>query len=350
MPSFDYLELPVVGARSLAWQGDVLVDWLNCTSVYELNGNTTSGGIHYGYRFDSVVQSPSGDYTVLYERRGTKGVVLRGQEVLREIDRSYYQADLYDYPIALFDLPDGRAAVAHCPARYNQLEIDLLETGQRLTARTEGQVKPVDVFHSGLAVGGAGAGAGAWLMSAGWIWHPCYEVTFYSLEDALREPASLDQDSGAITNVAEIASAVFLDADRVAVASDPDAEDLVDPDYPDARLRPGMIGVYRPGLEDWETLAAITEPMGRLLAVDAQHVLSLFTHPKLVHLPTGRIVERWPQISSGNWTGCISQPAESEPPIAWDPRERRLAVASSEKIQILSLSDRPSAPPDAATP
>jgi hypothetical protein len=45
--------------------------------------------------------SPSGRYQVLYAERGTKGLVLEHGAILREIDRSFYHADAYDYPAAL---------------------------------------------------------------------------------------------------------------------------------------------------------------------------------------------------------------------------------------------------------
>jgi len=69
--------------------------------------------------------------------------------------------------------------------------------------------------------------------------------------------------------------------------------------------------------------------------VDAEHVLALFEHPKLIHAPSGQVVERWPQISSGAWAGPISFQLKDEPVIAWDATGKRLAVASDDKIQLL---------------
>ena len=40
-----------------------------------------------------------------------------------------YQAHEYEYPIALYYLPDGRPAILHCPDEYCQMEIELIETG-----------------------------------------------------------------------------------------------------------------------------------------------------------------------------------------------------------------------------
>lgn len=63
-------------------------------------------------------------------------------------------SEAYRYPVALFTLPDGRTGIAHCPERYNRLEIEDAITGERLTA--SGQREPRDVFHSRLAVSGDG--------------------------------------------------------------------------------------------------------------------------------------------------------------------------------------------------
>ena len=44
------------------------------------------------YRFDAACVSPSGGYAVIYERLGTKGLLLRDGVIVREIDRSFYHA------------------------------------------------------------------------------------------------------------------------------------------------------------------------------------------------------------------------------------------------------------------
>lgn len=337
MPSFLYQELPVAGVRSLTWKGDGLVDWLRGVETYGLDGSRAAARVHYAYRFDAVVQSPSGDYTVLYERLGTKGIVLRGDQFVREINRSFYHAHAYDYPIALFCLAGGRDALAHCPNHYNQLEIELIETGQRLTPRVEEDgSKPADVFHSGLAV----SPDGAWLMSAGWVWHPFLEVSFYPVEAVLAEPSRLDKADGWVAGCAEIASAAFLDAERAVLASSPDAEHFfAAEDDPDMQLRPGMIGVYRPATRSWESRVPFGEPTGKLLGVDGDHALALFEHPKLIHLPTGEVVGRWPEIQSGSWNGCISGQLTDQPPMAWDPGRKRLAIATSDVIHVLTLAE-----------
>jgi hypothetical protein len=297
--------------------------------------------VRYSYRFDAVAQSPSGEYTVLYERLGTKGIVLLAGEFVREINRSYYQADRYDYPIALFCLADGRDVLAHCPNDYNKIEIELVGTGERLTPRTDHGSKPIDVFHSGLAA----SPDGAWLLSAGWIWQPYHEVTFYPVENVLNDPSRLDRTDGSVAYRTELASAAFLDGERAVLASPPNAEDFeYDGSDPDMQFLPGMIGVYRPATATWESCATLAEPAGQLLAINADHALALFEHPKLIHLPTGEVIERWPAISSGVWNGCISGHLPAPPPTAWDPVGKRLAIATGDKVQILIWTGIPSTP------
>ncbi len=118
--------------KSLCWQGDRLIDWAGGGIAYDLEGKVYGSIVRYAYRFDAAVVSPSGEYAVIYERLGTKGLVLKQGKPIREINRSFYHADAYEYPIVLFKLPDGREVIAHCPDHYNQLEIEELENGKRL--------------------------------------------------------------------------------------------------------------------------------------------------------------------------------------------------------------------------
>lgn len=331
MPSFHHLELSIAGIQSLAWQGDELVDWIGSADRYGLDGSKTSGHVSYGYRFDRVAQSPCGSYAVLYERRGTKGIVLCDGAFVREIDRSFNLANAFDYPIVLFDLPDGQPAVAHCPQDHARLEIELLETGSRLTASATREL--ADIFHSGLAV----SPNGKMLMSAGWVWHPAYVVSLYGVAGVLDDPSLLDSLDATLPTEAEPASAAFLDDDRVALTANPNAENFGDEGDPDLIPHPGTLSVYRISTKTWESSVPYSETAGMLHAVDKEHVLALHQHPKLVHLPTGKVVERWPQIATGTWAGCIDVSGHNVPPLAWDAVNKRLAVGTATQIHVLSL-------------
>jgi hypothetical protein len=123
--------------KSLCWQGDALVDWVAGGNFYFLDGTTRPRHVGYSYRFDAAVVSPSGTYAVIYEKLGTKGLILKNGNILREINRSFYYAHAYEYPITLFQLPDGREVIAHCREEFCRLDIDDLETGKPLTDSQE---------------------------------------------------------------------------------------------------------------------------------------------------------------------------------------------------------------------
>jgi hypothetical protein len=195
-----------------------LVDWISGGRAFALDGTERRGVGHYGYyRFDAATASPDGRFAVIYERLGTKGLLLHNGKVLRELNRSFYHADAYEYPVALFDGPDGRLLLAHCPEDYCRIELEEAETGRALTACTERM--PGDFFHSRLAA----SPCGKRLLSAGWVWHPWGAVVCFDIALALTDPHHLDRIdhlpySGGVC-LAEERSACWLNDDRIAVAA-----------------------------------------------------------------------------------------------------------------------------------
>lgn len=313
-------ELEVGALRSLVWAGDDLCDWIGGRRI-RLDGTVIPFGTGHGYRFDSAVGLD--DVAVTFETLGTKGRIARwnghlpegnwiplGLDELREIDRSYYQADAYAFPVCLFELPDGRTAIAHCPVLYDTLELELLD-GTPLTRRP-GPAE--DVFHSRLAA----SPDGRWLLSAGWVWQPWNVVQVYDVARALAEPAhlssrGLDLDLGA--GFEGEADAGVLLGDRVVVAGSTDCPALSVVELPSGR-----------------NLACIplSEPLGtRLAAWGPDHVVALDGRPRVVALD-GSVVETF-DVETGAW----HQPSVSlEPPVApWvaiDPRNPRFAVGAAD--------------------
>lgn len=323
--------IPATNVRSLVWRGNVLVDWVAGGVVYALGGSATQPRVNYAYRFDTATASPSGRYAVIYERLGTKGIVLDNGTVLREINRSFYCSDVYEYPVALFVLADSREVMAHCPDEYCKIEIEEIGSGNRLTQRdTEAE----DFFHSRLA---ANAG-GTRLLSAGWAWHPFDNVIVYDLTRVLAEPTLLDSNEhfNWRDSSSEINSAAFLNDDSVMLASAPDADDFHDEPH-ESRMTPGKIGVYDLQRERYVSIAPVQGVVGTLMPVGAQHVVGFFEHPKLIHWPTGRIVHRWPGINSGLQNSSIIHHVSSLPPMALDVLNRRFAIADEEKITVVSI-------------
>src|SRR4030095_5144376 len=173
-------------AGALCCHGDELVDWAGIIR-YQLDGTSSGPKVNYAYRFDRAVSSGSGEYVVLYEQLGTKGLILKRGKVVREINRSFYHAHVYEYPVALFTLPDGREVIAHCPDHYNVIETEEVESGNRLTSRTG---EAADFFHSRLLV----SSDSRYLLSAGWVWHPWDTIQLFDIPQALEAPANLDRD------------------------------------------------------------------------------------------------------------------------------------------------------------
>jgi hypothetical protein len=316
--------IPAKGVRSLIWQGDELVDWVGGGARYQLDGTSERAGVFYAYRFDAAAATADGEWIAIYQRLGTKALLLRGGQLVRELDRSYYHADVYEYPIALWRLPDGRAVVAHCPEAYNELHIDETETGRRLTARDG---KSSDLFHSRLAV----SPDGRWLMSAGWIWHPIDFVGIYDIAAALARPETLDdarQVPAAETSI-EISAAAFAGRDRLVVSAG--LEDLGN-----TELRPGHLGAYRLDEERYERATMPDERPGTIMPA-GDFVVGFYEHPKLIELETGRIVARWPMLATGTQTSSIIHHIEPPPPLALDPANLRFAVAGPDEITVIEL-------------
>jgi len=319
--------LSVSGVRSLVWHGDVLVDWVAGVCEFSLDGKIHDSRIHHAYPFDAAIMSPSGEFSAIYTRLGTKGLILRQGEILREINRSYYFAYLYEFPIALIRLENGREVIVHCPNRYNQLEIEDLATGESL-AGPNGRA-PSDCFHSRLS----GSADGKYLASAGWLWHPMDTVRLYNLADAIADPrhldgAGLDIDAWADDGI----SAAFLATGELAV-------DLVglEPDEEEPGPWTAELRLFDPGLPATPKVIRRPERLGTMMAIGDHHMLGLYQHPKLVDLRTGDIVRRWPHIESGIQKSSIVISDHPTPPIALDYAGQRCAIANPDRIDVLEF-------------
>ncbi|SEM10142.1 hypothetical protein SAMN05444354_111165 [Stigmatella aurantiaca] len=297
---------------SLCWFEDALIDWSSGGIVYSLDGRVTDPSVRYAYRFDRAVMSSDGRYTVLYEVLGTKGLVLKEGKVLREINRSFYHATAYEYPVALHTLPSGRTILAHCPDEYCRIELEDAETGQRLTQRTS---QSPDFFHSRLQF----RGDGRFLLSAGWIWHPVDSVLVFDVTRALEQPESLDDGEPLETGewCSELHSAAFGDQDTLVLSS--------------SELRLGLYSLTERRLL---SEAPVEQVVGTMMVMGA-HVVSFFEHPTLIELKTGRAVERWPDLATGTQCGSILHHLPALPPLALDPVGRRFAVGTEKGIEVV---------------
>jgi hypothetical protein len=318
---------------SLNWRDGQLIDWVRGGDTYDLDGTFHSSNFALGYNFDAAIVSPSGRFQVIYQKLGTKGVLMEGNKLLREIDRSYYFANAYEFPIVLFELPDGREVMAHCPDEYCQLEIEEIETGKRLTQR-EGE--PMDFFHSRLAV----SKNGQYLMSAGWIWHPVDWVEIFDIQQCLQYPADLDKEKKLLDSSSEMNNACFLGDNEIILHSAIEAEDFDEGEPEEERrspMRPGTVGVFNLTSKTWKYVVPVAANIGTMFLVDENHVLGVYEHPKLVEIATGAIVREWPELETGKQNSSIIWGIDPVPPMAYDAQSQRLAVVQDKRIEVITI-------------
>lgn len=298
------------GAGALAWDGDVLLDFAGSRRLLP-DGTIEAGGVNYAYPFDRALVRDGA--AVLYAALATKGIVLIDGRVEREIDRSFYHADAYEYPVAL-----GAGRLVHCPTAYNRLEVEDLQ-GRPLAAGGT-----ADFFHSRLAL----SPSGRRVLSAGWWWHPFDTVMVYDVGD-LDAPLA----NGFELSDAEVEAAAFLDDDRVLIATSPEDERL------DAggMLMPGELAVWSLEGRTWLERTPLAERTGTVMPVGDEHVVGFHGHPRLIEIATGRVVERWEQIDGGRQTSSILADGAVPPSLALDPERRRFAVASARAVTVVEL-------------
>ena len=311
--------------KSLCWSGDSLIDWVAGGIQYHLDGQTSDSRVLFAYRFDAAVMSPDGRYTVLYEKLGTKGLLLREGKILRELNRSFYHATAYEYPVALHTFPSGRTILAHCPDEYCRIELEDADTGQRLTQR---KGESPDAFHSRLQF----SRDGRYLLSAGWVWHPLDLVWIFDVERALEAPDSLDQLDQLNTGDwgCELFGAAFGENGTLFIHSDVPAHD--------GAQDPESLGIY--SLTERRMLATVPleQSLGTFMAV-GPYLLNLLGHPSLIEPSTGRVLERWPELDTGRQGSSIIHHISRPPPIARDPAGRRIAVGTEKGIELLRFTE-----------
>jgi hypothetical protein len=322
----EEIRLPVHGVESLVWDGDTLVDWVAGGRRYLLSGDVAEANVRYAYDFDAATSLQDSGFAAIYTRCGTKGLILRDGKVIREINRSFYCASAYEYPIVLSRLPSGREVLVHCPADYNRLEVEDLTSGETLTHST--MRHPSDFFHSRLAI----SPNGGWLVSAGWLWHPMDQVRFFKLETALNNPDHLDSATAPIELWAEESSAAFL-SERLLLVALFGLEEDEDRTQNRAELR--VLD-----LERGEQVSAVrlADRVGTLMPLGSHHALALYGHPRLLDLQNGSVLRSWPHIQTGTQVSSILRGDAKPPPLALDPYGKRLAVAGQEGITVLQFA------------
>lgn len=314
--------------QSICWIEDRLIDWISGGMSLDLDGTITRATVSYAYPFDSAVQTPCGRYAVIYQRCGTKGLVLNNGIVVRELNRSYYFADAYEYPIALYIDCNDEPILAHCPDDYNVLVLEHLISGKQLHS-SEFRNSP-DYFHSRFNV----SADSSLLISAGWYWHPFESVNVYDISEPLKNISQLDEKLLLPDIDGEISSADFINNSKILICT---SEESLDGEFRNPHsIGPNSISTVNIRTGEIDSSVNIEETLGTVHALDEEHFLCFYKHPKLYSISTGKLIHCWANIPSGEQTGSILSNQMLPPAIAVDRKNQRFAVVDKDCVHVVT--------------
>lgn len=320
--------IPANHYRTLTWKGDILVDFSNSANEFHMDGSFVPGQSYgWGHDFNGACVSKDGVYAIVFDRQATKGLIIKNGDLHREINRSYYHSKTYEYPVTIFDAPDGRTLLAHCPRGYDTLDLEDIETGEILT-NLEGR-DPSDFFHSRLQANPSGTH----FLDAGWVWHPWDMVRVYNVEQALKDPTHLDMWGCGPDIEGEVSSARFMNDHQILISASPEPP-LDDEETPE--LPPNSIGLFDMNTESYVRVVEVEEQFGNVVPINEDYCWDLFGFPKIIDLNTGKMVASEPEIWSGHMMSSIIHHHKGKlPAIAIDPNQPRIAVGGEGYIEVL---------------
>jgi hypothetical protein len=311
------------------WDGAEVLD-ITSGQRGNIDGSLTPRLINMTYRFDRAIglRSFGVDWAVAYTNRNTKAVLIRNGHTHRELNRSFYCAEDYDYPVTIGTDSTNRGVIIHCPNSFDVLEIEDAENGVVLDSLKSKEME----FHSRLNL----SSAGRFLIDAGWFWHPWRGVAVFEIARSADGAIQFKKDatlSTAFSAKNEIDSATSPGNSLLAVSS---VSDYPGEEPEPGSLHPKQLGVWSLTERIWESKVDLSESVGMMMPWK-EWVVSFFDHPKLSELATGKIVHRWDKIYSGRQLGPITLGDPVPPPIALDPANGRFAVANSKTVTLVSL-------------
>jgi hypothetical protein len=314
----------------MSWLNNSIVDWVYSGRQYFLSGETRDMGSYaIGYSFDCSITSDNGIYAFVYKKLGTKGLLLKNGTILREINRSYYQAEVYEYPAAFVTTGEGVTFLIHCPNEYCQIDFEEVETGEVIT--NVPNRKPQDFFHSRLEI----SPDTKTLISKGWGWHPYDDVELFDIEECIKNPLLLDERK-LIPNVkAPICAASFINNNLILIGSSNDSE-------PFSENEPGTFTSGQTAIWNIETneVSNIITPKfivgGHLIAIDEIYAWELYNYPKIVNYRTGVVEDKIEEILTGQQVSSIIHHLENLPKIAFNKKTKQVAIAIDDKLEILT--------------
>lgn len=312
---------------SLCWHENTLIDGITSTVFHSQDGTLDHGGIHYAYDFDRSIASADGRYVLIYKNLGTKGLLLKDREFLREINRSFYHADVYEYPAIFWTRHDGTTYLVHCPNEYCQLDIEDADTGTIVSSHAERN--PSDFFHSRLAIGPDGKT----LVSHGWYWHPYDFIGTFDLETCFDNPLLLDKAQASPDIPSEIQAASFIDGERLLVGACEDADGMAK----ETLETPGQIYIWNVLTNSLSLPLDVHFGFGvHMAAIDATYAWDLYRYPKIFNYHTGKIVDTCQELFTGMQQSSIIHHLNDLPQAAFNRRTGQMAVLHNYRLDILT--------------
>ena len=316
--------------RTIDWVNGNIVDWVSAGQQYSLNGEQRQlAKYHYAFGFDSSITSPDEQYAFIYKRLGTKGLLLKNGEIIREINRSYYQAESYEYPAAFITF-ENRTYLVHCPIDYCRLDFEDVETSKIITD-TKNR-KPSDVFHSRLSI----SFDNKYIMVCGWVWHPADTVELFNIAECFENPHLLDKSSLYPSFGTEINSASFIDNDQILLASS--GEEPFDNEA-SPLLPQKHIAIWNFKTNQLFNPVKVQGEFGNLFAINETLTWDMYKFPKIINIRTGEIEDKLEDIDSGIQTSSImNDDIQLSPQIRFDKHSSKIAVKiNSTTIEVLAL-------------
>ncbi|NHA03836.1 hypothetical protein G7092_08520 [Mucilaginibacter sp. HC2] len=310
---------------TISWFGDTIADWGAAGTQYFIDGRIKQlHKYHLTLNFDGSINSADGKYAFIYQKLGTKGLLLKEGELLREINRSYYCANVYEYPAAFVTVNDITYLI-HCPISYCQLDFENVETGEIVTHIPERDAG--DVFYSRLEI----SSDNKFLMSKGWLWHPLNWIDVFNIEECLKNPLQLDQSTLYPGVGTEICTASFIDNNRILIGS---SDEVIDGE--NNNLPPKHIAIWDLEINQISKPVKAKGEFGNLFAIDENLAWDMYLFPKIINIHTGEIINSDETIDSGNQNSAIINRDDKIPQIVFNRQTKQIAIAGHEKIEVLT--------------
>ena len=315
--------------KTISWKIDHLIDWARGGREFLLDGQEkTNGFSQFAYSFDSAITSDDGIYAVIYKKYGTKGLLLKNGSPLREINRSYYHADIYEYPVAFAKL-NNVTILIHCPDEYCRIEFEEVDTGKKLTNHIER--KPSDFFHSRFEV----SPDNKTLLSKGWVWQPFDFIEVYDIEKCIGNPLLLDKSKFYPDVASEICAASFITSELVLIGSTRDTE----PNNIESskKMMDGQIALWNIKTNDIIDIVTPNFIVGiHLIAINEKYAWDLYDYPKIINYRTGEIETGLKDIFTGRDTTSFAS-GDQLPKISYNRLTKQVAISADDKIEILTM-------------